>query len=186
MRSRQFFRDLLRDIPCMHPQEDIDREQDAIGIDLAVVLEDPDCRSDVDLEDHDAPPFAKIPISQPGKEKVEETGNKGIFPEPRAPAQTPGKEHGGDSALLRGEHRFPPYLTIFIAKRPDKRGTRITAPGCAQCTGCFPSQVCIRIGKKADEGGDCRITESGKPFPVLQGGIVPGAFIIGCREVSDC
>ena len=63
----------------MHREQEIDREEHPVGIGLTQLLEDPDRDRDVDLEDHDTPPFAEIPVAKAREHKIEKTGNQRIF-----------------------------------------------------------------------------------------------------------
>ena len=63
----------------MHREQQVEGEQDAVGIGFPLGLEEPDRDRDVDLEDHDTPPFAEIPVPEAREHEVEKTGNQRIF-----------------------------------------------------------------------------------------------------------
>jgi len=63
----------------MDGEQEIDREEQAVGIGLPHLLERPDRDGDIDLEDHDAPPFPEIPVPEAGQEEIQETGNERVL-----------------------------------------------------------------------------------------------------------
>jgi len=83
---RGFFRHVLRKVPGVYPEEEIEWPEDHVGEILPLLLVDRNRDVEFNLEYHDAPPLAEIPVPEAREYEIEKTGNQRVFLYARPPA----------------------------------------------------------------------------------------------------
>src|SRR4030042_2441725 len=108
------FRHFLRNIPCVECEDQVDREEEPVGACFPLIPEEPGGCRDIDLEYHDTPPFAQVPVSQAWEHEIQEPGDEGIFSRPAPAAQSPREVDHRNAAFRGSQDGFPAYLCLFI------------------------------------------------------------------------